>query len=500
MNRRPTLSKDKSKLKAVLRQPPYAWAIELVAEGAAHSRARGVRTIFDDASVRFASLGSRRSGADAFNAFTEAIDDAFTAYPHAHTYVMCFDDKRHVVARKASVQAGRRAALGSSNGAVVEHYWSYDGASAVVNCTSHRPLPPWAAVRLDARAYRRALDDIVAGLLERYAPPAGRRLIVDSHGGVSVLETSTDLVDGAVRVLAPYADSVPKADIGEADITAQHYVARSRVDEPRRADVAARARDEPAVAVPDDARRRCFEAGDVLLATVDTDFIGLALAAHAASRDSACVRRTYVQLGTVYVLPDSDGAAPPRYCTRTTPDAERRTEIFDIERLARLACAEHDSRLDARDLAPLWSFVALCIACGNDYTRRLPGISHALMFRAYGLVRPRPLWLVERLEPWPRLNCRAFARLVRAAYFLKLPEARRPATWSTDDSVPDWSTLAAVYRGADGGTSTAPMPSPLETLRYYEQVAWSLVYAAAGTEGTAATPAALDVDALVADE
>lgn len=493
-----SMSKDKSQLKAgVLRQPPLRAAVHLVAPDARYRHADVVRVVFDDASIRFSSISSSMTGADVYRSFTNAITQAFAEYPHAHTYVMCFDDKRHVPQRKAATQASRRSNMALS--AVDAPEWTYDGTSAIVNAYSHTLLPPWPRVRLDPRAYRRALDDIAHSLLQLYVPPAGRRVIVDWSGGRRVVETT---LDGG-HVLAPYDDDGVKPRIGEADISAQYYAVRGRHDDvPRHRSTHSRALvPRPAAHatyyresmsdVPieqrhvagvtryaietDVACRAQFEAGDVLLRSTDSDFVSLALAVEATYPDVA--HSVHVALGAAYVSPTGE------YCPSTTPGAAPRLEIVAVRELACHVRALHASEPACVD--SLWSFVAFCIACGNDYTKRLHRFSHARFFDAYKyiarsggrLARARPTSLP------PLLDARVFVRFVRAAYFLRMPERKRPTSWDMDDELPRYTELAAIER-----TSAAPMPTLDELAQYFEQVCWSLTYASRAVHGVEHVP------------
>jgi len=476
---RRALSSDKSKLKLVLRLPALAADIECVADDAAYLHAPAVRYVFEDGAIIFSSLSSSMTGADVYRRFARLADAAFR--DNVHTYVLCFDDKRHVPTRKAATQAKRRAALEAAN----ERAWHWDGTSTIVGATSHERLPPWSDVRLDARAARAAVGDICRAMTRLYRPPPGRRLIVDSEAGRFVVETSIDGAD----VLEPYADTSDKpATLGEADIVAQYYVERSTRDETRddeqttfsRAHVRlderalsfydARSSDVPpsdrrlpgdvsAHEIPASRRRRCFEAGAIVLRTTDTDFVPLSLVAQLRHETAA----VHVSLGTVHR--DATGA----YVTSTTESARAATELYDIRRLT--TCIEQLHRPSSRETA-IWSFVAFCAACGNDYTRRPEGFSPLSLFAAYRSSIARGNRLVARVRRRvPVLDARALTHLLRTAYNERLPEGRRPVSWT--DDVPSWLEINARIA----------MPSHDDTLAYYEQVAWSLTYAAVAVDG-----------------
>jgi len=491
------LSKDKGQLKPVLRAcATTAVAISLVHTKGCYRRADAVRTVFEDGAIRFSSLSSSMSGAAVYTAFAGAINDAFAAFPNAHTYVLCFDDKRYVPARKAATQASRRAAMAARNGGLE---WAWDGTSPIVDAASHAPLPPWDRVRMNADSYREALSNVVSAVLQRYRPPAGRRLIVDSHRDVWVLETTLD----DEEVLAAYEDAYEKPPIGEADIAAQHYVRRSQQNEyPEGAcrisrapipfpeshrcfyrecssdvPMAARVRPDAMATRVVDASARCrpcYEAGDIMLCSTDTDFLPLALVAAATTRADRLVR-VHVSLGLVH------RNAHNEYCTSKVEDAVAFTEIYDMAHFAQALHRMHGTA----DMTSIWSFVAFCIACGNDYTRRPAGFSHKTLFAAYELLIREGRRLVSWSRPVPGvrtpvpvLNAESFARFLRIAFTARMPESRRPVSWT--DGPPTWSELAA----------RSPMLNMDEIERYYEQVAWSLLYAAAAVDGVVPEPLA----------
>jgi hypothetical protein len=406
------------------------------------------------------------SGADTYGSFAWAANQAFAANPNAHTRVLAFDYKLYVPTRKSATQTGRREALEASLERRAVPEWRWDGESPIVARDSHAALPPWERVRLDAGAARHAVENIVAELLASYTPPPGRRLIIDSSAGVHVIETTLDGADTIV-----YEDTAPKPTIGEADILALHYARRARRDErPQRVAsfVARRTHrqrsvdlehyyDEPDAAAPlrtvDAARLRAvYEAGDILMYSTDTDFVPLGLVGQLEAAGSTV--HIHVSLGSVHVTPAGD------YCTSSTEGALRRTEIYDIERLQRVI---------GPDTLDVWSFVAFCAACGNDYVRRLPGVSHNHLFAAYDALSD---WrLVRRMRGrMPILSARAFMRLMRHVYNERLPPKRRPVAW---DDAPTWSELAA----------RTEMPSADDLVTYFESIGWSLLYAAFAADG-----------------
>lgn len=422
---------------------------------------------------------------------------------------MCFDDKRHVPQRKTATQSGRREAIEAAIARRNVPEWAWDGRSVIVESTNHSQLPPWERVRLDSSAYRHALENIVDALLRHYTPPRGRRLIVDSSAGIRVVETSW-----AGVVVEPYVDRVAKPRIGEADIAAQHYARRALAsdetvdgdDDVSRLRVAMPewlapyyAEDRSAVPVewrtPVDEvrtvvmnRRRLFEAGDVVLRSTDIDFVPLGLVAQTTTTTAARHHEVHVSLGRVHLDERGD------YCTRTTTNAEARTEIFNMARLASVVRRLHASTEPAC-MTSIWSFVAFCVACGNDYTQRPTGLSHATMGAAYrqfvasGDDRRLVTAVVgNRQHPAaraPLVDSRAFERFLRLAYYTALAQRHRPVSWT--DDVPTWAELAAAVRASTTNVARH-MPSLEQLTRYFEQVAWSVMYASVASMGVEHVP------------
>ena len=443
------------------------------------------------------------SGAAVYGAFTRAIDAGFADFRNVHTYVLCFDDKPHVPSRKAATQGARRDAIAASIARRNVPEWRWDGSTSIVEPHSHDSLPPWERVRIDSAAYRHALDNIVSALLEHYTPPPGRRVLVDSSSGVHVIEASWQ-----GRVLAAYTDARHKPAIGEADIAAQHYVARALVDE--RYDALEHAEARGVMRVPEEhahfytdectdiprewrvhsetqhelvdasKRRVNYEAGDILLQSTDSDFVPLGLVAETSVARSLPDTRVHVSLGVVH-LDDAGG-----YCTSTTADARMHTEIYDMHRLATLVRRLHGATEPAC-MTSIWSFVAFCAACGNDYTKRLYGFSHTAFFAAYCQFIERRGRLVSRIhdDMLPLVDAKAFSRFLRIAYYERLPERLRPVSWT--DDVPMWGEIAAVVRSTTS-SERSYMPLLDDLTRYFEQISWSLVYAAVAVRGVEHVP------------
>jgi hypothetical protein len=514
--------------------PTFVRAFELVRGDGAYSCARTVRTLFDDASIRFSSLGSGKSGASIVAVFTDAIDAGFAEAPGAHTYVMCFDAKEYVPARKLATQLARRKALARSVGRKRKQAeattteaaeaaaatappppppWHYDGTSTIVDALSYAPAPPWAAVRLDARAYARAVDDIARALLTHYTPPRGRRLIVDTSAFRRVIETSDEGV-----VCEAYDDVVAKPRIGEADMSAPYYVTRGlvadevvpesvvrtrrrRLERDARHDVyintvvVADAAADGSNALrestpPPLAFRSVYERGDVMTVSTDIDFVVLGLVAHTFARRrtnapaAAAAAGVHVRIGAAH----TDGVSDV-YCKSTHASACAVTEYVNVARLEDAVVEWHrvPADDDVRRAQALDSFLVFCIACGNDYVARLYGVSHERMFEAYReLVRGAGRLLVAAGEQVVaadaprrvvRFDARAFAYLVRGGYHFGIRnEDARPSSWADDELVAEWPALAGAVRATQKDVRRH-MPSRAHLVRYYEQVVWATLYA-----------------------
>ena len=584
------MSTDKAKIKAVFRSRELRNAITLLPDDCTLGPvpkllAASVRTIFEDGSVRF-SMGLATTGRELYNMFASTIAAAFKNYTNVHTYVLCFDDKRNVPTRKAQTQAGRREKLEASakRKRVVE--WHWDHVSPIVVLADDTELPPWDYLRLDRAAYGRALDELVALIADTFTPPPGCRLILDTG------ERRPRVVEASLNghVLAVHNDAVRgRGTLGEADMTAQFYarwardsrhelVERSRDAYPARAhatahiDTLAHYYSELTLAsTPLDDRvipakggelialahlRARYEAGDVLLNSTDTDFITLSVPHYAMSLTLG--HNLHVLLGRAHLgaplgAPPPQppaGAAPPvtsceqlkgvgeverrgvggvdpPYCTGTTVGAQSYREYVDIGRLLDEVCRLHVP-LTADPVVAAWSFAAFCTACGNDYTKRLFGLSHEKMFAAYkrwlqskrnegemalratsgsgemalratsdsggcggGAPSGAPTGNLVRVVrddniPFPvaTLNPPVFGDFIRHCYYEKLHEKYRPV----HGVVPQWLELQSIVNEANK-VERARMPTFATLHAYFEQVAWSLAYASSGPHDATHVPA-----------
>jgi len=524
------MSKDKSKLKGLFRIAPLVAAADFVplddrSRAAVYRRADSVRTAFEDGAIRFSSI-SQATGREVYKAFERGINSTFAAFPRAHTHILCFDAKAHVPHRKAAMQESRRAAMAAAVARRGGPKWTWDGTSPIV-ANTFAPLPAWEGVRLDSRAYKHATNDIIALLLDHYTPAPGTRLVIDSEAGAMVLECTP----GGI-VLAPRAILHGKPAIGEADMSALYYalwarteavdddddidvVHASRATAPRDVDLACyyglestsvplemRAAASGAVStyVPRAAVRARYEPGDVVLVSTDSDFLPLGLVATLYGEQAqVAAHRVHVSIGRVHL---AAAAEPLRVVTRSTAGARPHAEYYDMARVARIV--RHMHGVAADPVSAIWCFVAFCAACGNDYTQRMqgvPGFSHQAMFAAYRTLLDSGRQLVRILllpphlppppRPIPRVSPIVFARLVLECFHTRLPDQHRPVPWELgDDARPSWPELAAVVRNV---MPNAAMLSSTQLLQYYEQVAWSVAYAATALDGKEHVPLQVNV-------
>lgn len=502
----------------MFRSEPLANAIELVVDNGSQlarpSWAASVRTIFEDASVRLAQGPPGPSGRELYESFASSINWHFAIFDDAHTFVMAFDDKRYVPERKRVAQIQRRVALAESIARRGVPEWTWDGTSTIVSIVDERPLPPWERVRANSAAYARVIDELGALLERRFAPPPGRRVIVDTGIRVSVIETA---LDGTTVLMPRTLLDNEKPPIGEGDMTALYYARRalssaySRIDANVHQNYARSETFDPTMLryytedtsetpmnlrllppsmrpeTPVDASnvRSVYEAGAVLLRTVDTDFLPLALVCWAGLSSSSSNHNIYVGLGRVHRLND-------KYCTGTTLDAVPHQEYFDVKRIHDELCRMHSS--ETRSIVTAWSFAAFCIACGNDYTRRLHNLSHRTMYSGYKRAfleqssASRNRRLVREFatsDTTPAialLDVDAFVDLIRHAYYERLPKSRRPVL------LPTWQELRQIVAEAFTKNERAHMPDLATLTAYYDQVSWSLAYASGASYGAEHLP------------
>jgi len=469
------MQKDKSRIKDVWRSDALRESLVWVERDAAAPFAASVRVCFEDASVRFSQGGL--TGSSLYDSFVASINWHFDAFPSAHTFIMTFDDKRHVPRRKSVTQVSRREALEKSCVRRQLVTWHWDGASPIVTL-SDDALPPWERLRLSAGAYARAVDDVATLLVTHYRPPPNRRLVVDEGRRIRVLETTPK-----GRVMQPY--SMPdgwRPLIGEADMSAQWYAAAARSGalhfNARPADHWHERR-RPADAVAADALRQQWETGAIVLATTDTDFVTLSLGWMA--NVVVPEHNIYVSIGRLH-LNDAN-----RIVTGNAVGGRPLREYVDVRRMWRTVSRLHASA-DEFCVVSAWAFVAFSTACGNDYTRRMPGFSHLSMFKGYvAWLRNRrnAAMLIERRvvggnKPLYLLDADAFQSMLVRCYFERMHEKRRPP------KLLEWPLMNEFVRQAE--REQRHMPNTEQLKRYFEEVSWSLAYAAAAPHGVEHVP------------
>ena len=484
------MQKDKSRIKDVWRDDSLRDALVWVPDDSPVPFAASVTHAFEDASVRFSQGGETGSGF--YESFASSADWHFYTFPNVHTFIMCFDDKRHVPVRKATTQASRREAMERACVRRQVRQWDWNGRSTIVSL-SDDPLPPWDRLRLSHGAYARAVSDVVDLLRDTYHPPAGRRLILDEGWRILLIEST---MDG--RVLHPL--SIPddwRPSIGEADMSAQWYAAAVRagqlqvptthlvergrlMDEkyyqphmtivpPERWYVSGR--------VSEASVRRQWEYGDMLLVTTDTDFVTLSLGWMANIASEANI---YVSIGRIHF--DALGTI----VSGRHVDARPHREYVNVRRLWNRVSRVHQSSEDLCALSA-WSFVAFSTACGNDYTQRMSGFSHRSMFSGYlrWLRSSEARLLIERCvvadgKPLYLLDPVAFQRMLVHCYFERLHEKNRPPR------VVEWPQMTEFVRQAE--RTQRHMPDVDALKNYYEQISWSLAYASSAPHGVEHVP------------
>ena len=442
------MSSDKSRVKHVAfrREPIASRALRLCALPLPFERdgtSVPLRWAFRDGAITFCA--GARTGRALFEAFVRPIDEAYAALPSLHTQVgrgcapkpacalrappflthawcaraqvLYFDKRRFVPQRKSGTQQKRAR---NTTPAVTHE------PGAVLVSNSDEPLPPWAELRANAASRDEALRQLVELIRRTYTVPHGRRLVIDWPGNER--DGTLPLVLGGNGSAVGTAEALANS-YGEADAAAQFYVRM--------------ARREQVGGMP---------GGHIALYTTDTDFLVLSVlhwakhnAERAAVQNAAPTEsRVYVVLGSTGVLPDGALCAP------RTPGALRRFEVYDMHE----ACAA----LNGRALA----FVVVCTACGNDYVKRVSGLSHESLYRVF--CQHAGDAIADRLE-------------------------RALADWllGSADGAALARYMAWLLRKARGGAllrcsaGASQQEAADELMRHYEEVAWSLHYSLHGT-------------------
>jgi len=544
-----TMSSDKSALKTkIMREPPFSAALTLVTSNPYALAPPGpdagdaITCVVEDGSIRFAAgpggafAASGVTGRAFAEQFWRAMRRAFDTLPQLHTYVLVFDKKQYVPREKASTQASRQTALaasvqrsqsssrpssgdsgnntsttkkstvagGGGGGDARIAAWTWDGVSDVV--TADDVMPPWSQMRLSSKAYSRALVNVVQLVLDQCAPPAGRRVIIDCgepRDGCCPVVVETDAA-GVVRV--PYTDATLRNTIGEADMAAQWYAGLARAGWPAAAaELPARlaAGPRPVVVPPAFASyytseayvaaptpepgvlRDTFATGPVVLLSPDTDYLPLSML-HFNQVQSP--HNVYLSMGKCYVLPQNEGAdsatMPRTWCTKNAANAVAASELYSVRELCAAVTSLHAA-------ATVPSFVALCMACGNDYVKRRSWLTHKHMLAGY---TSAPL----QAAPGPAtgtltIDSQAFRTWLRASYWHRQPAKRQRSGAASFPMAQTWDEavklVASTVKRAD-----ARMPSEEELAAYLRDIAWALAYAQHGPYGFEHVPRKQDME------
>jgi len=392
---------DKYKLKnEILRRPPFGVGVidgpsqmisrEYVATTPARS---AVSAVVEDASVRLCQFisaanspnalkrGAPATGFEMAAHFAYAIDEVL-GVDECRTYVLSFDKYAHVPARKRRVQERRDRAASNQAARNDDDRWLWDGVSSIAAAAD--VIPVWTQIASNRAARVRVMHDVIDQLLEAYRPPANCRLIVDvGERAPAIIETSAD-----GRRLAPYDAPELRNEIGEGDISCQYYAQGLRragamsLESSRSLRVAAplgNAALFPSMnAQNDELSPNSYAPGSVVIRTVDTDLIVLAMLHHA--NEAADHEHTVYVASAAKIHREADSDA---YCTAKEPNARPLYETYDSRALCEAVYELHKCRGDyARRLA-VASFSAFCFATCNDYIERRRCLSHVIMYRAY---------------------------------------------------------------------------------------------------------------------
>lgn len=478
---------SKSELKTVImRSAPFSAALSLLSNPYSlvpDDHVMDVRVVVEDASVRYAGGPGKQemTGAAMVQSFCRAIAAAFANMPNLHTYVLLFDKKQYVPRQKGETQTIRRSTLEESAKRANVPAWSWDGLSNIIAMT--KPLPPWPRLRLDGKAYGKALRDLVELIMQNVVPPPRCRIIFDWSETPMILES-----DEHGRAMTPYADVSLANTIGEADMAAQWYSQLGRcggMSIPERPETHGIRQMDPELqakyynsdksAAPTQAALRAeYEAGDVVLMSIDTDYLPLSIL-HFTLHPA---HNVWLAIGKCSVTP---GPGAPVFCTKTTKDAIEKAEIYNIRRLCEIVQTLHAPETPLLDAVA--SFVSFCTVCGNDYAKRPFGITHRIMMSAYKKAPIAAVW--QRRDPQPpviSLSADAFRAFLLQCYWERLGTGNQPAGAKR---LPPWETVASVV-ATTYTDARAHMPSQADLTALVESVCWAISYACQGPHGWSA--------------
>src|SRR6056297_800078 len=408
----------------------------LTRDGGVHADdADDVHVLFEDASVRYAGgsfAAEGNLGLHAVYAFVQPVHDAFERYTQLHTFIMCFDKKSLVPTAKARTQAQRTEALAKAAADV----WMWDGHSVIVS--TDNALPPWKNVRLDSRAYKQALEELLDLIVERLEVPPGKRVIIDAEfRGEQWPYVIIGGLDGK-RVFSGF-DASLRNSIGEADmvghaLAANHYFG---------GDDAVSSREAGAL----------FMGNNVCVRTVDTDYLPLCLAALAMAdiEGTTPLPTTWIRLNAVTCNEALTDVLFGTKAKESEPNSRRCYEVYKMSTLynAIVEWTRKTTQDDALDPGEaVLSFVVVSIIFGNDYVFHPYGMSLKTLWTAYaGMLAQGSMMLLVRCVSLPGSRVRMpvvlpgmFGTYALTAYGVKcglLSAARDP--------VHEWATLRPCH-------------------------------------------------------
>jgi hypothetical protein len=389
-----------------------------------------------DASVWYAKmLGTRqRDGAEVVRVFTQPMERFCLLYPNLHTIVLSFDKYRFVTENKSATQQKRAARRAKSAGGSTREVWKWDGSTPIVEVG--RLIPPWSDVKANRAAVRQSVREIVDLLCEELRLRDGVHVIFDyEHAETDFERGLSPLVLGA-NGRTHYATQWHNS-YGEADVCCQMYA------------------------------RRMLTRESILIHSIDTDFIPLSLVTLCHTGPA----RLYLQMNPIcYDRVFVPGGVNVKVAS-TAPGAIRHSEVFDIGEIAATVHAMYSDAVPFE--VAVWSFVAFCFTCGNDYVAGIKGVSRKFLFEAFQRTAAVDKPLVLRLGPHPTLVPNHVLAMYYTAFSLHYGIQRGMVTdeWASV-SVNFIQSVIANKRGA----RKALLMGESELVDYFTMVQWCLDY------------------------
>lgn len=185
---------------------------------------RNVTFVVQDAGIclhGYTNTGTLR-GADAHQAAAQSdgaqllsfallnVRRAFDQHPGVSTFIYVMDKGPFMPPPKEFVQDDRskqsEAALARSG--LVPMPMPASGELPVIVAVGH-PMPPWCTVKANRALYRHATAEMLDSIVDRYTPPAGRRLVLDYMDRSAISPADLDSWMGGERLqLSDYARAV----------------------------------------------------------------------------------------------------------------------------------------------------------------------------------------------------------------------------------------------------------------------------------------------------